>query len=63
MSDEMVLCTRCGQNQVSAPSSIEEDPVCADCIRDLMEKAADVVMGSPRRRVDKVYDWAKNEYH
>lgn len=26
-----VPCTRCGVNEVPAPSSIEEDPLCPDC--------------------------------
>lgn len=28
-----VPCTRCGKNPAPAPTSIEVDPLCADCLR------------------------------
>jgi hypothetical protein len=28
----LVLCTRCGNNEVPKPTSIEVDPVCAPCL-------------------------------
>lgn len=40
-----VPCTRCAQVDVPAPDSIEDDPLCPQCIRDLMNEAADKVMG------------------
>jgi len=30
-----VLCTRCGINQAPAPSSIEVDPLCDNCVEEL----------------------------
>lgn len=32
MRPPTVPCTRCGVNPVPAPSSIEEDPICAPCM-------------------------------
>jgi hypothetical protein len=39
-----VPCTRCGRVEVIAPDSVEDDPLCPQCIRDLMNEAADKVM-------------------
>lgn len=30
-----VPCTRCGKNSVPTPKSVEEDPICEACRRDL----------------------------
>lgn len=43
MTSETVPCTRCGKIEVPAPQSIEEDPVCAPCLQEMMEKAAEAV--------------------
>jgi hypothetical protein len=45
MDAKTVKCTRCGVFDVPAPGSIEEDPVCAQCLREMMYLAADAVMG------------------
>lgn len=36
-----VPCTMCGVNEVDAPKSIEEDPLCLWCLRALVQRAAD----------------------
>ena len=42
----MTLCTRCGEVEVPAPESIEEDPLCLDCIKALIKEVCDRSMGA-----------------
>jgi len=48
MDAQTVPCTRCGIFDVPAPASIKEDPVCAQCLREMMYLAAHAVMGGQR---------------
>ncbi len=40
-----VPCTRCGEVEVPAPASIEEDPLCVPCIKVMIKEVADRSMG------------------
>jgi len=64
MSGETVKCTRCGVFDVPAPQSLEEDPVCPQCLREMVAKAADAVFG---RKVDQppttAVDWNEMSLH
>lgn len=60
-----VPCTRCAEVEVPAPESIEDDPVCETCARDMIRVAA----GELRRaekimtrwdRTDEEEAWAKS---
>lgn len=39
-----VPCTGCAKVEVPAPVSIEEDPLCGDCLRGIINAAADKMM-------------------
>jgi len=43
MTVQTVACTACGINEVPAPVSIEEDPMCIWCLRAAVKRAADAV--------------------
>lgn len=45
----MTLCTRCGEVEVPAPESIEDDPVCEPCARDIIR-----VTAGELRRAEKI---------
>ncbi len=41
----MTLCTRCAKVEVPEPASIEDDPLCSDCIKAILHEIADRSMG------------------
>lgn len=41
-----VPCTRCGEKPAEKPESIEEDPMCLGCIKEVIREVADRSMGA-----------------
>lgn len=59
----MTLCTLCGENEAPEPLSIEDDPLCPECIRALLQKIAEDSMGELEVvKLDEEYDAVQHPF-